>query len=180
MSMCIAAVCGCVSQPPPNFDPGQEGRLSIVQAVESLLTDTTFTEKYDNATINAKRTGKVRPVVTIMPIENNADNRGDAATRQMGRRLQVAIRKTGKFDIIDPAKRKIMVDVVVGGADGGEKTATNGVQYYGDYDPADFVMTGELVREVSGEFSLNLDMFDTRTGLVFWNEVVTPSDSLTR
>jgi len=181
MSMCIAAVlCGCVSQPTPGFPPGGEDRQSVVQAVESLLTDPMFTEKYGIALANAKREGKVRPIVTIMRIENNADDRGDTATRQMSRRLQVAMRKTGKFDIIDPAERKRMIDVVVKGADGGEKTATNGVKYYGDYDSADFVMTGELVREESGEFSLNLDMTDTRDGAVFWNEVVTPSDSLMR
>ena len=178
--MCIVAICGCISQPSLGLPPGGEGRLSVVQAVESLLVDPMFAEKYNNAAANAKRAGKVRPVVTIMPIENNADNRGDAATRQVGRRLQVAMRKTGKFDIIDPDKRKRMVDVVVGGADSGEKIAANGVQCYGDYDPADFVMTGELVRETSGEFSLNLDMVDTRDGKLFWNEVVTPSDSLTR
>jgi len=178
ITVCIAAACGCVSQPPNSFKPGQESRLSIVQAVESLLIDPMFTEKYGIALANAKREGKVRPVVTIMPIENNADNGGDSATRQIYRRLQEALRKTGKFDVIDPYKRDEMFRVVESGANHGERS--DRVQDFGNYVSADFVLHGELVREETGAKSLNLDMEDTRDGTMFWDAVVTPSDSLAR
>ena len=39
---------------------------------------------------------------------------------------------------------------------------------------------GELVREEDGEKSLHLQMIDVRTGSVFWSEIVTPSDALSR
>ena len=178
MSMCIVAASGCVSQPHPDFRSGEESRLSVVQAVESLLIDPTFKENYAEALANAKRSGKTRPSVTILPIENNADNCGDVATRQMYRRLQSAIRKTGRFEIIDPARRMDMTVVGTSGIDQGESGEQ--VQSFGNYVSADFVMHGELVKEETGARSLNLDMLDTRTGLVFWNDVVTPSDSLTR
>ena len=178
MSMCIAAASGCISQPHPGFRPGEESRLSIVQAVESLLTDPRFKENYAVALANAKRSGKIRPSVTIMPIENNADNRGDVATRQMYRRLQSAIRKTGRFEIIDPSRRMDMTEVETKGPDQGESGER--VQDFGNYVSADFVLHGELVKEETGSRSLNIDMLDTRTGLIFWDEVVTPSDSLTR
>lgn len=176
--MIVAVACGCVSQPSAGFRPGEENRLSIVQAVESLLTDPMFTENYAVALDAARVCGKARPVVTIMPIENNVDNRGDAVTQQMYRRLQTAVRKTGKFDIIDPAKRKGMSDVVIKGPDLGE--SGDSVQNFGNYSSADFVMHAELVKEETGAISLNLDMEDVRSGTVFWSEVVTPSDSLVR
>jgi len=178
MLMFAMAACGCASRPVAGFRPGEESRLSIVQAVESLLVDPTFAEKYAVAMEVAKSGGRSRPAVTIMPIENNADSRGDAATRQMYRRLQTAIRKTGKFDVIDPAKRKGMSDVVMKGVGQGE--SGDMVQNFGNYVSADFVMHGELVKEETGELSLNIDMEDVRAGTVFWSEVVTPSDSFGR
>ena len=90
-----------------------------------------------------------------MRIENNVDESGDGKTAQMYRRLQSAVRKTGKFDIVDPEKSL-------------------------EFAEPDFVMSGELVKEETGELSLNLDMEDVHEGTVFWNEVVTPSDSFGR
>ena len=175
----VAAFAGCATEHHGfGRGPNLESRLTIVQAVESLTTDPTFTELYAKATNNAKADGKDRPAVTILPIENNADKRGDAATRQMYRRLQTALRKTGKFEIVDPAGRKMAVDVVVSGVDNGEDNRA--AQNYGDYHSPDFVMYGELVREEDGEKSLNLQMTDVRTGSMFWSEVVTPSDALNR
>ena len=149
----ICHMLGCVS--PKSVPDSVQKRMTIVEAVEKLVTDPMFSEKYAVALENAKKRGKVRPVVTIMRIENNVDDSGDAKTGQMFKRLQSAIRKTSKFDIVDPEKS------------------------LEDIEP-DFVMSGELVREETGELSLNLDMEDLRSGTVFWNEVVTPSDSFGR
>lgn len=152
----MVAVChmlGCAT--PKSVPDSAQKRMTIVEALEKLDTDPMFSEKYAVALENAKKRGKVRPVMTIMRIENNVDDSGDAKTTQMFKRLQSAIRKTSKFDIVDPEKS------------------------LEDIEP-DFVMSGELVREETGELSLNLDMEDLRSGTVFWNEVVTPFDSFGR
>ena len=149
-------ICGMVGCATPKSMPDSvQKRMTIVEAVEKLVTDPMFSEKYAGALENAKKQGKMRPVVTIMRIENNVDESGDGKTAQMYRRLQSAIRKTSKFEIVDPE---------------------NSLE---DVSP-DFVMKGELVREDTGELSLNLDMEDMPSGTVFWNEVVTPSDSFGR
>lgn len=152
-SVVSCGMLGCVSQ--KTTPDSVQKRMTIVEAVEKLVVDPMFSEKYATALENAKKQGKVRPVVTIMRIENNVDESGDAKTSQMYRRLQSVIRKTAKFEIVDPEKS------------------------IEDVSP-DFVMSGELVREETGELSLNLDIEDMQSGTVFWNEVVTPSDSFGR
>ena len=175
----VTAFAGCATEHHGfGRGPNSESRLTIVQAIESLTTDPEFTKLYAKATNNARAAGKDRPTVTIQPIENNADSRGDVATRQMYRRLQTALRKTGMFEIVDSAGRKMAVDVIMSGANNGEDNSA--VQNYGDYHSSDFVMHGELVREEDGEKSLDLQVTDVRTGSVFWSEVVTPSDVLSR
>ena len=152
----VVAVChilGCAT--PKSVPDSVQKRMTIVEAVEKLVTDPMFSEKYAVALENAKKRGRVRPVMTIMRIENNADDSGDVKTAQMFKRLQSAIRKTSKFDIVDPEKSLDDIE-------------------------SDFVMSGELVREETGELSLNLDIEDMQFGTVFWNEVVTPSDSFGR
>lgn len=158
--------------------PNSESRLTIVQAIERLETDPMFTQNYARAKKVAKTDGKTLPSVVVRPFENNANGLGDGVIRQMYKRLQTALRKTGKFEIIDPAVRQRMVHTVISGVDNGEIGSS--LQNYGEYHSADFVIFGELVREGTGEYSVNLEMMDVRTGSVFWSEVVTPSDSLYR
>lgn len=174
----VAFSIGCVTPSSTVFRPGEEKRMSIVQAVESLLTDPTFTALYADAVKNAQGVGKRLPVVTILRIENNADGSGDMATRQMYRRLQVAMRKTGKFTVIDPERGTLVTTVIPGGVAEGEKP--DALQYVGEYSSPDFIMSGELVREETGVLSLNLTMQDVRTKTDFWSEVVTPSDLINR
>ena len=178
----LLGMFGCVSHETQQEPDWRVKRMSIVKSIEALTTDPSFTKKYFKALERAKNNGKSLPVVTIVRIENNdtSDGRGDAATYQMYKRLQVAIRKTGLFDVVDPKKRAEMIDVVLKEPDAGVISTAGGVQCYGEYDPSDFVMTGEVVREETGELSLNLDMADTRDGKIFWNDVITPSDSFSR
>lgn len=148
-----SSMIGCAS--PQTVPDSVQKRMTIVEAVEKLVADPMFSEKYAMALEIAKKQGKVRPVVTIMHFENNVDESGDGKTAQMYRRLQSAIRKTAKFEVVDPERSLEFVE-------------------------PDFVMSGELVREETGELSLNLDMEDLRSGTVFWNKVVTPFDSFGR
>lgn len=172
----ICSVIGCVT---PNRDEEwREKRLSIVEAVEKLVTDPMFTEKYAKSLRLAKKEGRKRPTMTVNRIENNVDDRGEGVTRQMYKRLQTALRKTAKFEIIDPEERAKMTDAVLRGPDGGERGGS--VQRIGAYDSSDFVMNGELVREETGELSLNLNIQDAHSGTVFWSEVVTPFDAFHR
>ena len=173
------AVCGMVGCAAPKSMPDSvQKRMTIVEAVESLLTDPTFTALYADAAKNARDAGKRFPVVTILRIENNADGSGDSVTRQMYRRLQVVVRKTGKFTVIDPERGPLMIDTISSGINVGEKSGA--MQNFGEYLSPDFVMSGELVREETGVLSLNLNMQDVRTKTDFWSEVVTPSDPFNR
>lgn len=172
-----AVLAGCVSER-DGYGSYREKRMTIVNAVESLLSDPMFAELYAKALETAKSAGRDRPVLKVLRIENNADGRGDAATRQLQRRLQTALRKTGKFTIVDVERGQDVIDAVAHGADAGETDDVH--QFFGEYLSPDFVMSGEFVKEETGELSLNLDMQDVRTKSVFWSEIVTPSDSFVR
>ena len=172
----VCGIIGCAA--PKSMSDSVQKRMTIVEAVESLLTDPTFTALYADAEKNARDAGKRLPVVTILRIENNADGSGDGATRQMSRRLQVAMRKTGKFTVIEPERGSLMPDTVSSGIDAGEKS--DAMQNFGEYSSPDFVMRGELVREETGDLSLDLNIQDVRTKTDFWSAVVTPSDPFNR
>ena len=174
MGLSLCFLLGCVSAEPGNgrqFDK----RVSIVTAVDNLITDPVFSKKYSAALSRAKKKKMSRPVLTIMRIEDNTEGgKRDSNTTLMYRRLQVAVRKTDLFDLVDPEKREAMTSVVIKEADMGVNAAKSGIQTYGEYDPSDFVMTEELAQDENGEVFLYLDMTSTSDGKVFWNEVVSP------
>ena len=151
-------------------------KLAMVQIIEKLLTDPMFTPQYDNARKRALAAGRTLPTIAVRPIENNTgDGRSDSdATGQLYRELITAIRKTGKFEMIDYTRRKGMMTTAVGGVDSGE--APSNLEHIGNYTSADFIMTGELKRERTGDtyhHFLNLEMTDTASGTVSWSDTAT-------
>lgn len=196
LSLTAVVLCaGCVAPSPGRsrgyLDPEEDvygrssrleysqKRLTVTKSVERMLTDPMFTGNYDKARARASAAGRTLPTIAINPIENNTgDGRSDsAATGQLYRELLTAIRKTGRFVMIDRMRRKQMTDSNIGGVDSGEDGA--GIQGVGDYTSADFVMTGDLRREVTeGESHtvyhhfLNLEMIDSASGTVFWSDTV--------
>ena len=154
----LAALSGCATGPRLGYlDPEEDvyGRASrmeyaqkrrtVVASVERLLTDPLFTQNYDRARKRALDAGRSLPTISISPIENNTgDGRSDSsATSQLYRDLLTAIRKTGKFLMIDPMRRRQMTDALIAGTNAGEDAAA--LQGIGSYTSADFVLTGELM-----------------------------------
>lgn len=171
----------------PNDDAyGRSSRLeysqksrSVSASVERMLTDPMFTGNYKAALKRAGSVGRTVPTIAINPIENNSgDGRTDsAATGQLYRELLTAIRKTGRFEMIDRIRRTQMMNANISGVDNGEDSA--GIQGIGSFASADFVMTGELRREITeGErrtvyhHFLNLELIDSASGTVFWSDSV--------
>ncbi len=175
-TIAFCGLFGCMT-PKQRPDDWRDKRMTIVEAIEKLTVNPRFEEKYAKAKKIAKRNKKDLPVVTIMRIENSVDDQGYSATEGMYSRLQEAIFNTQKFDIVDPGERAKMIEVILTEPDMGVSPLAGGIQCYGKYDPSDFVVTGELCREETGELTLKLKMQDTRDGKMFWIANVTPSDA---
>lgn len=190
LATALAALSGCATGPRQGYLGPEEdvyGRASrmeyaqkrrtVVESVERLLTDPLFTQNYDRARKRALDAGRSLPTISISPIENNTgDGRSDsAATGQLYRDLLTAIRKTGKFLMIDPMRRRQMTNALIAGNNAGEDAAA--LQGIGSYASADFVLTGELRRERTDDgvrtvyhHFLNLEMVDSASGTVFWSD----------
>jgi len=186
----FAALAGCATGPGRGYLDNEEdvyGKASkmeysqkhrkVAESVERLLTDPMFTTNYDKARKRAADAGRTLPTISINPIENNTgDGRSDsAATGQLYRELLTAIRKTGKFEMIDRMRRKQMTDATIAGNNAGEDSGA--LQNVGNYTSADFVMTGELRREATDDerrqvfhHFLNLELIDSASGTVFWSD----------
>ena len=73
----VFAICSAIGCVTPNRDEEwREKRLSIVEAVEKLVSDPMFTEKYAKSLRLAKKEGRKRPTMTVNRIEKNVDDRG--------------------------------------------------------------------------------------------------------
>ena len=155
-------------------------RRSVVESVERMLTDPMFTQNYDQARRRALDAGRSLPTIAINPLQNNTgDGRSDSeATGQLYRELQTALRKTGKFVLIDRIRRKQMTDAAIAGVNNGEESGA--IQHVGAYASADFTITGDLRREATDDGGrmvfhhfLNLEMVDSASGALFWSDTVT-------
>ena len=197
IAILMAAMSGCATHPGPSrgyMDPnddvyGRSSRMeytqkhrSLVDVLEKMKTDPMFTAQYAAAKNRAAAAGRILPTIAVRPIENNTgDGRSDAAvTGQMYRELIAQLRKTRLFEMIDYARRSQMKKNVVAAVDDGEDPSN--LQHIGSYTSADFIMTGELRREMTEDRGnrvyhhfLNLEMTDTSTGAVFWNDTATPT-----
>lgn len=154
-------------------------RRAITIAVERLLTDPMFTDNYKAVCKRVKDAHRIMPTIAVNVIENNTgDGRSDSeATGQIYRELITAIRKTGRFEMIDRVRRKQMRDANIKGVDDGETPI--GLQSIGEYASADFLITGDLRREITEGVNrkvyhhiLNLEMINSYTGTVFWSESI--------
>lgn len=163
---------------PSKLEYTQKSR-AIVEIVEKLLTDPTFSRMYADASSRAITKGQTLPTIAILPLEDNTGpgSNDSETTSQIYRELQTVLRKTGKFKIIDYAMRKQLIGVVVKGVDLGE--TSEGVQDIGNYSSSDFVLRGELRREATDSQGgkvyhhfLNLNMTDTRRGEQVWSDTV--------
>ena len=181
----LFVVAGCASSEPTSgyvneetlvFDradvltQSERSRL-VTEVVGRMLTDPMFSLRYAEKK-KAKSEG-VLPVVSLSALENNVgDGRSDSlAMGQFSKELMVALRKTGKFDVIDDLANSALVNRVMTGNDNGETMAA--AQNFGDYAPPDFYVTGDVRRFFeAGIYThcLNIQMLDTATRRVFWSD----------
>ena len=181
----VIALTGCVSHSgssgyvnegvlvfdrPENLTQSEQSRL-VADIVGRMLTDPTFSDRYAEK-MKEKISGKL-PIVAFSALENNvSDGRSDSvAMGQFTRELMVALRKTGKFDVIDDVANPALVNRLMSGNDAGETVAF--AQNFGDYAPPDFYVTGDVRRFFDdGIYThcLNLQMLDTSTRRVFWSD----------
>ena len=183
-----AAMSGCVSNRSGyvNVDDdvyGRRDRLEYTQKsrvvgemVGRMLSDPDFTEMYAIAKERATKRGHRRPTVVIREIENNTRPGASdlRTTSQMRKELKAALRKTGKFAVIDLYERERMKNTVIGGIDSGG--SADNLQHVGEYDSGDFFMSGELTMESTGGkvffHFFNLRLVDPVTGGEIWSDTV--------
>ena len=188
----LVALAGCATAPKSGYMSSEDDvfgkasameytqkRRSVAQAVERLLTDPMFTEKYAAAKKRAGAAGRTCPTLSIRAIENNTgDGRSDAAaTGQAHRELLTALRKTGRFELIDRVARKRMTTGAVAAVNEGE--GADAIAGIGNFASVDFEMSGSLNRDQTESddrtvyhHTLNLEMVDTASGTVFWSDTV--------
>lgn len=147
------------------------------QAVQRLLTDPLFSKRYQAAQAHARSDGRDVPGLIVDPIENNVNNAGDESTEQMRTILKDALRKTGKFEIVDRNFRNGVVAGHIESVDQGESAvAISGI---GSFVPGEFVIKGEVTRykSKSGKrniyhHNVNFKMIDSIRGDLFWTTII--------
>lgn len=147
------------------------------QAVQRLLTDPLFTKRYKAAQVYARSNGRDVPGLIVDPIENNVNNSGDESTEQMRAILKDALRKTGKFEIVDRNFRRGAIAENIESVNEGESpVAISGI---GSFVPGEFVIKGEVTRYKSKSgrrniyhHNVNFKMIDSIRGDLFWTTIV--------
>ena len=183
----VALAAGCQTAPTSRYGDvdddiyGRKDKMeytqksrSVTEAVEAILTDPDFTYSYKAAMKRAKKRGHARPVIIVNQIEAGEDpeTTNYEATSQMRKELKMALRKTRKFLVVDLQERALMNRTVIEDVDGG--AAGGNLDSYENYAAAEFVMTGDLQKESTGNIYFhffNLQMTDTSSGTE-WNEIV--------
>lgn len=185
-----AILAGCIDSRGVRYEPsgtihiGQADELSYTElntvadeAVQRLLVDPLFTRRYQMALDHARSDGRDVPGLIVDPIENNVNNAGDESTEQMRTLLKDALRKTGKFEIVDRKFRRSVVSDHIESVDQGESAvAISGI---GSFVPGEFVIKGEVTRYKSKggrrniyHHNVNFKMIDSIRGDLFWTTIV--------
>ena len=134
--------------------------LAVTEMVELLISDPGFSSMYEKAKGIAKSRGRELPTIVVAaPIENNCGaGVSDRVFGQMFRELQISLRRTGKFRVIDYSLAKIGIDIVLKEPDNGIRP--DNIQNYGNYAPADFWMFCQVGKDGSKLYFLNAQIID--------------------
>ena len=190
LAVCCSVGCnGAVSSPYVPKDEDVLGRASrfehrqksrsVEESVDRMLTDPTFDGSYREVAERAQAAGRKLPVLAVKPILNNTgDGRSDsAATRQMFEALKAALRKTGKFEVVDYTQRQALIKTVIDGNNNGDDGGA--IQTIGTYKSPNLILTGDIRRDETEDRGrkvyfhfLNLEIQSTATGTVFWSDTV--------
>lgn len=171
---------GYVAPPtaPGGFQPEKETlhdmKLVVAELVAAMQQDEGFQDAFK---LKEAKKGAL-PVLQIGNIENLTDERVTQKLESARRRLEIALRKTRLFDIVDDAASAESVSETL--ADSIEKNANVGLkgddnlQHFGAHASADYQMYGRYRKFHDGDrhtYELSLQLIDIATGKQVWSDV---------
>ena len=163
---------------PRGFEPEKETlfdmKTSISMLVAKMQQDEGFKDAYE---MKETKKGSL-PVLQIGNIENLTDERVMQKLESARRRLEIALRKTGLFEITDDAASAESVSETLAGslaanANAGLKGNDN-LQHFGAHVSADYQMYGRYRKFHDGDrytYELSLQMIDISTGRQVWSDL---------
>lgn len=186
LTVLLSAVllCGCahhgyVHPSAMNFDRPENATLYDMKAmvadlVGKMQDDEGFQEHYE--LLASKK--RDLPVLQIGNIENYSTTRAQQKLESVRRRLEVALRKTRLFDIVDDAASaesvsETLAESLTVNADIGLKN-DEGLQAFGRHASADYQMYGRYRAFVDGgrySYELTLQLIDLHTGKQVWSDI---------
>lgn len=149
-------------------------KTAVADLVAKMQGDEGFREHYD---LLAAKKGEL-PVLQIGNIENYTADRVAQKLESVRRRLEIALRKTRLFDIVDDAAAaesvsETLADTLVENANVGLK-GDDGLQAFGQYASADYQLLGRYRSFLDGSrhaYELSLQLIDLHNGKQVWSEV---------
>ena len=167
---------------PPDALSEDEKRIMVMEALDQLLKDPTFSRVYAEkkdmlAEVAAKSGKKAKLPLIAMDILHNRTKNGVSDGEELGqvsRDLQRSLRQTDLFDVTDDFISLELLERILTGTD--TIYETGGTKHLGTFDAPNLWLTGYLTRKEEPKlfvFSLNLELTDTATKRVFWDTTIT-------
>ena len=160
--------------PEPEKATLHDMKLAVAELVASMQQDEGFKDAYE---LKEAKKGSL-PVLQIGNIENLTQDRAMQRLESARRRLEIALRKTGLFEITDDAASAESVSETLAGslaanANAGLKGNDN-LQHFGAHVSADYQMYGRYRKFHDGErftYELSLQLIDIATGKQVWSDL---------
>lgn len=187
VALAMAAACwgaGCVHHgyvdpSSMHFDRPSRATLydmktAVADLVAKMQDDEGFQEHYE--LLASKK--KDLPVLQIGNIENYTGDRVQQKLESARRRLEIALRKTRLFDIVDDAASaesvsETLADSLAANANIGLK-GDEGLQAFGQHASADYQMYGRYRSFQDGDryaYEVSLQLIDLHNGKQVWSDV---------
>lgn len=189
----ISVLCGCVVETlPPRADGTQyispiehvagnpqtltvhDIDSSVHTLIQKMTAHPQFAKNYD--AIRAER-GKL-PVVCLGLLENKTTDGGvRARLRSANDTIRTSLFDTGLFEVKDDEVADAIKSRIIRGADGGLENASELVSSFGEQEPPDFIVLGDLrhFEDVGGyhTYKLRVAMHSLKTGKIVWEGIQT-------
>lgn len=170
----VALAAGCTSLSPSNQVTLSDMKTAVADLVAKMQDDEGFRAHYDRLASQKEDL----PVLQIATIENYTADRVSQKLESARRRLEIALRKTRLFDIVDDAASaesvsKALADTLVANANAGLK-GNEGLQSFGQHASADYQIFGRYRTFADGErhiYELTLQLIDLASGKQVWSDV---------
>ena len=149
-------------------------KTAVADLVEKMQDDEAFKDHYDM--LSAKK-GET-PVLQIGNIENYTKDRNLQKLNSARRRLEIALRKSRLFDIVDDVHSaesvsETLAESITKNVEVGLKNDDN-LQVFGTHKSADYQMYGIYRSFEDGDrytYELTLKLIDIKTGLQVWSDI---------